>query len=278
VSFKKDTPSGKACRAEQNNLSDRGSAVVSAETTRTKERYPCEACPLRSLPIFRAFEPQELAFVSRFKRGELNVEKGATVLTEGSMSKHLFTVLTGWGFRYKLLPDGRRQILNYAMPGDMVGLQGSLMGEMQHSIEALSPMLLCVFERAKLEELYRCHPGLAFDITWIAAREEQMLDENLLSVGRRTAVERAAYLIAFLSARARSVGFDGSKSIEIPITQQHVADTLGLSLVHTNKTIRKLANRNLVRWRDGGCEVVDFDGLLALAGWAGLPEGRRPLV
>src|SRR5262245_19444777 len=208
----------------------------------------------------------------------MSVERGATVLAEGSVSKHLFTVLSGWGFRYKLLPDGRRQILNYAMPGDMIGLQGSLMGEMQHSIEALSPMLLCVFERARLQELYRCHPGLAFDITWIAAREEQMLDENLLSVGRRTALERAAYLIAFLSARARAVGLDGGTSIEIPITQLHVADSLGLSLVHTNKTIRKLSNRNLVRWRDGVCVVVDFGGLLALSGWAGLPENNRPLV
>jgi CRP-like cAMP-binding protein len=252
--------------------------VANEQTTRAKERYPCEKCPLRPLQIFRAFEPEELAFVTRFKKGELSVEKGATVLAEGSASKNLFTVLSGWGFRYKLLPDGRRQILNYAISGDMIGLQGSLMGEMQHSIEALSPMLLCVFERSQLAELYRCHPGLAYDITWIASREEQMLDENLLSVGRRTALERAAYLIAFLSARARSVGLNGKKSIEIPITQQHVADTLGLSLVHTNKTIRKLADRNLVRWRDRGCEVVDFDGLLALAGWAGLPEGLRPLV
>ncbi len=253
---------------------DRGCAVA---TTRT-ERFPCERCPLRPLETFRAFEHEELAFVSTFKRGELNVDKGATVLAEGSRSKHLFTVLAGWGFRYKLLPDGRRQILNYVMPGDMVGLQGSLMGEMQHSIEALSPMLLCVFDRDKLPELYRCHPGLAYDITWIASREEQMLDENLLSIGRRSALERAAYLIAFLDARSASVGLARKKPVEIPITQQHVADTLGLSLVHTNKTIRKLADRKLVRWRDRGCEVLDFAGLLALSGWMGLPKGCRPLL
>jgi len=242
------------------------------------KRYPCEECPLRPLEVFRAFEKEELAFVSKFKRGELSVDKGATVLVEGAHSAHLFTVLSGWGFRYKLLPDGRRQILNYLMPGDLIGLQGSLMGEMQHSVEALSPMMLCMFERDKLQELYRNHPGLAYDITWIASREERMLDENLLSVGRRTALERAAYLIAFISARASSVGLTGKKPVEIPITQQHIADTLGLSLVHTNKTIRKLADRNLVKWRDRGCEVVDVEGLLALARWEGMSEGKRPLV
>ena len=64
----------------------------------------------------------------------------------------------------------------------------------------------------------------------------------------------------------------------LPITQQHVADTLGLSLVHTNRTFRKLIERKLMRWRDGGCEVLDLDGLMAVAGWEGLFEGRRPLV
>ncbi|QKC81454.1 Crp/Fnr family transcriptional regulator [Mesorhizobium sp. NZP2077] len=246
--------------------------------TLSGRQYPCENCPLRPLPVFREFEKEELAFISKFKKGELAVDKGATVLVEGSHSAHLYTVLSGWAFRYKLLPDGRRQILNYLMPGDLIGLQGSVMGEMQHSVEALSPMLLCVFERDNLHELYRNHPGLGYDITWIASREERMLDENLLSVGRRSAIERAAYLIAFIASRAKVVGLNGKQSIQIPITQQHIADTLGLSLVHTNKTIRKLMDRKLILWRDGGCEVVDIEGLKSLAGWEGLGEGRRPLI
>ncbi len=240
-------------------------------------RYPCEECPLRPLPAFREFEKHELAFVSKFKKGELAAARGATVLVEGSHSAHLFTVLSGWGFRYKLLSDGRRQILNYVMPGDLIGLQGSIMGEMQHSIEALSDMLLCMFQRDELQELYRRHPGLAYDITWLASREERMLDENLLSIGRRSALERAAYLIAFIGDRAAGVGLNGKKVIEIPITQQHVADTLGLSLVHTNKTIRKLIERQLIVWKDG-CEIIDAEGLRQLAGWEGLGETRRPLI
>lgn len=248
------------------------------ERSFSTRRYPCEKCPLRPLPVFREFTSGELAYVSRFKKGELAVERGATVLVEGSHSAHLYTVLSGWGFRYKLLSDGRRQILNYTMPGDLIGLQGSVMGEMQHSIEALSPMLLCVFERSELHELYRNYPDLAYDITWLASREERMLDENLLSVGRRSALERCAYLIAFICERADDVGLNGRKSVRIPITQQHVADTLGLSLVHTNKTIRKLAARGLLAWRDGGCEVLDVEGLMTLAHWEGLGEERRPLV
>lgn len=81
-----------------------------------------------------------------------------------------------------------------------------------------------------------------------------------------------------LASRARSVGLNGKTPVRIPLTQQHIADTLGLSLVHTNKTIRKLMDRKLILWRDGGCEVVDHEGLKTLAHWEGLGEERRPLI
>jgi CRP-like cAMP-binding protein len=227
---------------------------------------------------FRPFTAKELDFVSSFKTGELVAETGATLLSEGSHSSHLYTLLSGWAFRYKLLPDGRRQILNYMLPGDLVGLQGSIMGEMEHSVEALSTLVLCVFQRDRLNELFANHPGLGFDLTWLAAREERMLDDHLLSLGRRTAMERAAYLLAFLHQRAVSVGLVSERSLIIPISQQHVADTLGLSIVHTNKTLRKLADRGLIHWLDRSCEVVDVHGLMALAEWDGLPAGKRPLI
>lgn len=230
------------------------------------------------MPSFRAFETQELRFVSSFKTGELIAETGATLLLEGNHSAHLYTLLSGWAFRYKTLPDGRRQILNYMLPGDLVGLQGSIIGEMQHSVEALSPLVLCVFQRNRLEELFRNHPGLGFDITWLAAQEERMLDDHLLSLGRRTAVERAAYLIAFLYQRAASVGLSGTGTLYLPITQMHVADTLGLSIVHTNKTLRKLADRKLIRWLDRSCEVLDIQGLMDVAEWDGPLERKRPLI
>ncbi|QRM53891.1 Crp/Fnr family transcriptional regulator [Sinorhizobium sp. BG8] len=246
--------------------------------TATKWRTPCTQCPLRSLHYFRDFTKPELDFVSGFKTGELSVDRGATILVEGTHSAHIFTVLGGWGFRYKLLSDGRRQILNFVLPGDLVGLQGGLMGEMDHSVEALSAVTLCVFERSKLESLFEKHPSLAYDLTWIAAHEERILDENLLSIGRRSAVERTAYLISFLKIKAEAVGMVTDSKRVIPITQQHVADTLGLSLVHTNKTLRKLAQGGLIRWLDRGCEVLDPEGLLRLSRWEGVKEKKRPFI
>lgn len=242
------------------------------------QRTPCDQCPLKKFDHFRDFNTGELAFISRFKTGELVADPGATILVEGAHSAHLYTVLAGWAFRYKILEDGRRQILNYLVPGDLVGLQGSLMNEMQHSVEALTPVTLCVFERDRLTELFENHATLSYDVTWIAAREERILDEHLLSIGRRSALERAAYLLVFLYGRAKSVGMLSGRKPAIPLTQQHIADTLGLSVVHTNKTLRKLAQRDLVRWLDRGCEILNAEGLADIAGWTAETEANRPFI
>ena len=242
-------------------------------------KVPCEKCPMRGKEVLRDFTETELAFVAEFKSGELNVESGTNILLQGANSAHLYTVLSGWAFRYKTLPDGRRQILNYALPADLLGLQGSIADEMQHSIEALTDMLLCVFPREKLWGLYSGHPALAFDVTWLAAREEQILDENLLNVGRRSALERAAYLLLHLFARGEEVGLTKGNSISFPFTQQHVADTLGMSLVHTNKTLKRLAATKTMRWKDRRFEVLDRKALAELAGYE-QPSRRtkRPFI
>jgi len=104
-----------------------------------------------------------------------------------------------------------------------------------------------------------------------------MLDNHLLSIGRRTAIERAAYLIAFLYSKAKAVNLVQGET-PIPVTQQHVADTLGLSIVHTNKTLRKLVDRGLIRWTDRGCLVLDDAGLSHVAGWQNDEKRPRPFI
>jgi CRP-like cAMP-binding protein len=240
---------------------------------------PCQQCPLRRLPCLREFAPDELEFVQRFKSDELHFEAGATFLREGSKSDHLFTVLSGWAFRYKVLDDGRRQILNFALPADMVGLQGAVMDEMEHSVEALTPVRLCVCPRARLYELYSQFPTLAFDVTWLAAREEQLIDEHLVSVGRRTALERVAYLLLFLYDRADELTLTKDGKIQLPITQQHLADALGLSLVHTNKTLKRLLVTKSIRWQARTFEMLDRAALADLAGGDTPPtRKRRPFI
>src|SRR6185312_12738 len=234
----------------------------------TAQLTPCELCPLRKRPGLREFSREELEFVKTFKVDELRVEPGISFLREGTRSEH----------RYKVLDDGRRQILNYALPADMVGLQGTLMREMQHSVEALSPLVLCIFPRSKLWDLYSRLPSLAFDITWLAAREEQLIDEHLVSLGRRTALERTAFLLLHLFLRAEEAGLVKDATIQFPFTQQHVADTLGMSLVHTNKTLKRLFLTKAVRWKDRVFEVLDRGALVKIAGSSVNQHVPRPFI
>jgi CRP-like cAMP-binding protein len=239
---------------------------------------PCEQCPLRRRTNLRQFTAEELAFVKQFKVDELRVEPAASFLREGAQSEHLYTVLNGWAFRYKMLDDGRRQILNYALPAEMLGLQGTLMREMEHSVEALTPLTLCVFPRSKLWELYGHFPSLAFDITWLAAHEERLIDEYLVSLGRRSAVERTAFLLLHLFIRAEDCGLVKDGAIQFPFTQQHLADTLGMSLVHTNKTLKRLYATNAIRWKGRLFEMLDRGTLANLAGEAIKPHRPRPFI
>jgi CRP/FNR family transcriptional regulator len=259
-------------------------AAVAATTVQavpppSGRKVPCEKCPLQQLKCLREFTAKELEFVSNFKSGELNVQAGTSILLQGTNSAHLYTVLSGWAFRYKTLPDGRRQILNYALPSDLIGLQGSVNDEMQHSVEALTDVMLCVFPREKLWDLYTNYPTLAFDITWIAAREEQILDEGLLNVGRRTSMERLAYLLLTMFQRAEEVGLTKGNSIQFPFTQQHVADTLGMSLVHTNKTLQRLNATKTMRWKERRFEILDREALASLASYERpAPRAGRPFI
>jgi CRP/FNR family transcriptional regulator, anaerobic regulatory protein len=254
-------------------------AAATAVPLPSGRKVPCEKCPLRAVECLREFTGKELEFVSNFKSGELHVEAGTNILMQSTNSAHLYTILSGWAFRYKTLPDGRRQILNYALPSDFIGLQGSINDEMQHSVEALTDTMLCVFPREKLWALYTDFPSLAFDVTWLAAREEQILDEQLLNVGRRTAVERLAYLLLTLFLRAEEVRLTKGDTIQFPFTQQHVADTLGMSLVHTNKTLQRLAATKTVRWKDRKFELLDRDGLAKIANYERpQPRARRPFI
>ena len=239
---------------------------------------PCGQCPLRRLPIFQPCDGIQLDFIETFKIGEQTIARGETVYTEGMTSPYLYTVLRGWAFRSKSLPDGRRQIVNYALAGDFIGLQNAMMAEMEHTIEALTDMRLCVFPRDRLFALFEKHPPLGFDMTWLAAREERFLDDNMLAVGRRTAVVNIAYLISHLFARARELDLVRGDKLDLPITQQHFADTLGLSQEHLNKSLRKLRSGGLVTVVGRSMIVQNEAALLALAKGERTEHLKRPLI
>ena len=214
------------------------------------------------MDIFKHRAPEEVDFIQKFKDGERHAAAGATILQEREHAVHLYTVLSGWVFRYRTLDGNRRQIINFGLPGDFLGLQATLDDKMSHGIETLTPVTLCHFERQKLWELYQNHPRLAYDLTWLAAQQERSLEEQLLTLGQRTAFERISFLLWHLFDRARQLGLVQNDTLDLPIRQQHLADSLGLSLVHTNKTLQKIREDGAIEVKERTLRVLDESRLI----------------
>ena len=244
----------------------------------------CSACVLRRSDNFATIKPDELAFIERYRSGTHLVPAGGTIIREQNPNGKLFTLYSGWAFRYKSLSDGRRQILNFLLPGDLIGLQQEFSDGAMHGIEAVTPASLCVFSRDGLWDLFREYPSLGYDITWLSAREEGFVDDNLLTAGRRNATERVAMLLMHLYRRLDRIGLavkdeEGQfGSIEFPITQQHIADTLGLSLVHTNKTLRRLQKLGLHDLKNGRLRLINTHALERIADYYDAPVRKVPLL
>jgi CRP-like cAMP-binding protein len=241
---------------------------------------PCKDCPLRTLELFTAHSADEVSLIQSLKRGQIALRAGQTIIHEGQADAALYTLWSGWAFRYKTLADGRRQILNFLLPGDFIGLQQKMSEALTHGVQALSDVQLCVFARDALWELHRAEPHMGFNLTWLTAQEQSVVDEGLLSVGRRNAEERIAALLIVLFKRSAAMLPDGGKGgVPFPLTQQHIADALGLSLVHTNKTLRKLERRGLHHLENGLLFLKDGRALAQTASLYG--DGKpapRPLV
>ncbi|MEB8387812.1 Crp/Fnr family transcriptional regulator [Rhodobacteraceae bacterium KMM 6894] len=238
----------------------------------------CAHCPLRRSDLFVPHTDDDTRFMQRFKVGELAIDPGTTLLMEGSNSPQIFTALRGMGLRYKTLENGRRQVLNFVFPGDFIGLQAAVMAEMQHSVQASSAMTLCVFDRSEFWSFFKAHPSRAFDLTWLAAVSEHFMGETLTSVGQRDATERVAWALAKIMQRGIALGLAVDRAMPLPYRQQDLADALGLSLVHTNKTLAKLRDRQLANWSDGSLTVHDTTKLMRLAGMEPEDPQQRPLM
>jgi len=238
----------------------------------------CENCALRRRDVFESMSADDVKFMQRFKVGELIVDAGTPILMEGSNSPQLYTALHGMGLRYKILKDGKRQVVNMIFPGDFIGLQAGVMGEMGHSVEATTKMTLCVFDRSEFWSFFKDRPERAFSLTWLAAVEEHFLGEALATIGQRTALQAVSWALTRVYIRADALGMVTEGAMKFPFIQQDIADALGLSLVHTNKTLSLLRKQQLAHWTDGILRVPDLPALAEVAMIDNLKAHKRPIM
>ncbi|SHG78998.1 Crp/Fnr family transcriptional regulator [Marivita hallyeonensis] len=238
----------------------------------------CEDCPLRRLDVFKEFSKDELIFMDRFKTGELIAQPGTEVLAQDASSTQLYTALSGMGLRHKTLEDGSRQVVGFVLPGDFVGLQTGVMDVMRHSVEATTQMTLCVFNRSEIWSLFKNQPQRAFALTHLAAQEESLLGEALTAVGQLDGMGKVAWALHRFFTRLTALDLNSNGRVPMPYRQQDLADALGLSLVHTNKTLAKLRDKGIASWSDDDLVVHDEARLAQLAHVGSEEAKPRPLI
>lgn len=198
-----------------------------------------------------------------------SIPRGRDIVVQGQPYRALYVLMEGLALRYKILPDGRRQVLNLVVPGDLIGLPACLFEGALASVSGLTTATVAPIEFPEVFDLFRRYPRIGIALFWISAREAGIYMERLVTIGRRSAYERLAHLILELLSRLRAVGLADPESFEMPITQETIADTLGLSLQHTNRMLRNLREEGLATIEEHRVAIHDMEAVVRLAGFEG---------
>ncbi|MEA3032264.1 MAG: hypothetical protein QOH86_280 [Sphingomonadales bacterium] len=193
------------------------------------------------------------------------VAPGRPLVRANTTLSESILLVEGLACRYKDLAGGERQIMEMHVPGDFVDLHGFLLKRLDHTVGALTPVRYAAVPHDALRRITETQPHLA-RILWFSTLIDAAIHrEQIVSVGRRTALSRIAHLLCELNVRLKIVGLADEDGYALPLTQADVADATGLTSVHVNRMLRKLRNDDLLTFRNGRVTIHDWDGLQRVA-------------
>lgn len=219
----------------------------------------------RKLGAFVALSATELGVLDRLHQRRRTFPAGRDFVQQGQSDSAAYILASGWVCSYKILPNGLRQIVDFQIPGDFLGLRSVLLHTSDHCIEPVTDVEASEVLATELLDAFTQTPRLAAAVLWAASRDEAMVVEHLIDIGRRGAVERVGHFLLELGARLHLVGLGSKSGYACPLTQYHLADALGLSAVHVNRVLRQLREDGMLTFRDGQVSFDDLDRLTALA-------------
>lgn len=186
---------------------------------------------------------------------------GEEIIAVGQTVDFVFVVETGWAIRYRLLDDGRRQILNFMLPGACFDMMSMASAKSDHAVSAATEVTLRRIKSKDFLNAISKTPRLASAFWWVAIQEEAILREQIIRIGRRNAKERVAHLLLELNRRIAAVEGQQRDFIDLPFPQALLADSLGLSVVHVSRTLTKLKAEGYIKSIAEGIEITDREGM-----------------
>lgn len=227
---------------------------------------PCASCPIRERALFQVVPVDYLNDAQSNRKDQYNLPARRHLYEEGDASIMAYTLFDGWMMLYRSHSDGGRQGLRIALPGDFIGYVPEGEAFVGHSAVAITPSILCGFRQQDLHNMLDDHSGLAAHINRIQTRYMASCQSALLGLGRKSAEQRIAYLIAELFHRLlnRQQIPEGSSTMAFPITQEMLGDMTGLTPVHTNRVMRKLREDKVLSVGRQCLEIHDLKRLMEL--------------
>ena len=231
-------------------------------------RSNCAYCAARPIGVCGALGDGEAFHELRdARRGVRILDAGAAVYRQGDPTGEVLNLVSGWVVQYQDLEDGRRQVLNFLLPGAMFGHEPAGMNGMGHGAEALTNASLCVVPSSRMSSLRASYPDFNERYLWMLERDARLGFDHLASLGQRHARERVAHLLLELTVRmsGRFPLAEGDK-FQLPLTQPLIAAATGLTAIHVNRMLRQLRDDGILDFRNRRLTVIDPRRLEATAG------------
>lgn len=186
------------------------------------------------------------------------IEARRDLIREGDPPHVVYAVIDGWACRYKTLPDGRRQIVAFFIPGDICDLHIYMLKTMDHNVGAVTALKVAEITRSQYDELTERRPRISQALWWNELATTATQREWTLNVGQRTAYERLAHLMVEMYVRLEAVGLAANGTVDWPLTQSDLADATGLTPVHVNRTLQQMRKDGLVELSHKQLSVPDM--------------------
>lgn len=225
------------------------------------EGQPWEAVAQR-LSIIVDLDEDEMAQLAEVSIPARTYTPGQNVFEEGESQDAVYLCMDGWGARYRILPDGQRQVVDLILPGSLFGATSNPYGEYIHSAEALKDLSVAVINTDALRALSGSSPRVAGALAICLGEEATRLSERVVTLGRRDAFERLAHFFLEVRHRLHWRKSEDVVHVRVPIPQQEMADFLGLTSVHVSRTMRKMADQGVIAYDDEYVDILDDAALM----------------
>jgi CRP-like cAMP-binding protein len=218
--------------------------------------------------VFRALGDREASLVDTLTLRSAALPANRLLISEGEVGNAVYCIARGWAYRYRTDAKASRQILDFLLPGELAGLGAALLGVTDHSVRSLTPLRARAIDARLIGEAFRSEPELAFRLARYVAAEAGRVDEMLTVIGCGDAVERMCFLMLSLYRRQARQHRVDPLDAPFPLRRQHMADALGLTGAHINRTLNRLRQDGIAIVENRRLSIRDLPRLSALAGVA----------